>query len=153
MKSKYSANDIAEYVIEYCNKHNLSISNLRLQRLLYFIQAYFLMQSKGERAAFSDDIEAWDVGPVIPNVFNKYKRFGTGQIPYYDGSYADMFPDDNRNYIEDVIEYFKDKSSVYMMEITHRQKPWSSAYNRNTNNTISIETITDYFLHNSNVSK
>lgn len=148
MESKYNANDVAVYIIEYCNKHNLEISNLRLQRLLYFIQAYFLMQSNGERAAFDDDIEAWDLGSVIPSVFHKYKRFGMGQIPFYNGSYADIFSDEDRKDIEDVIEHFKDKSSIYMMEVIHRQKIWSDVYNNNdryANHVITKESMENYF--------
>ena len=62
---------MAKYIIKYCNKSNLPISNLKLQKLLYFIQAAFLVE-KGH-ACFPDEIEAWDFGPVVPAVYYKYK--------------------------------------------------------------------------------
>lgn len=38
----YDVLDIARFVINYCNDREYDISNLRLQKLLYFIQAYYL---------------------------------------------------------------------------------------------------------------
>lgn len=52
MEGKYSVFNISGYIVEYCNKHYLHITHLRLQKLLYFIQAYFLMKSNGEIVAF-----------------------------------------------------------------------------------------------------
>lgn len=153
MEWKYSAIDVAGYIVEYCNENGLNISNLRLQKLLYFIQAYFLMKSNGERIAFYDDIEAWDFGPVVPCIYHKYKRFGSGQIPFNDESYINIFSDDDRKIIEEVILHFKDKSSIYMMEVTHDQKPWKDVYNANdkyANPVIDNESIRDYFLHRTN---
>ena len=43
----YSAFDISSYIIEYSNEKQYIISGLKLQKLLYFVQAYFLMQKKG----------------------------------------------------------------------------------------------------------
>lgn len=152
MEAKYSAIEVAGYIVEYCNKNGLNISNLRLQKLLYFIQAYFLIKFNGERIAFNDEIEAWDFGPVVPSIYHKYKRFGSGQIPFNDESYANIFSDDDKKIIEDVIEYFKEKSSIYLMNLTHGQNPWQSVYNRSdryANLTITKDSIKNYFLHNS----
>lgn len=37
---------------------------------------------------FFDTIEAWDFGPVVPNVYHTFKMYGGGQIPYF---YADEY--------------------------------------------------------------
>ncbi len=43
MDSRYSAKDVAIYVLWYCeNKLNKAIDNLRLNKLLYLIQAKYL---------------------------------------------------------------------------------------------------------------
>lgn len=147
MEGKYSVHNVAGYIVEYCNKHYLCITNLRLQKLLYFIQAYFLMKSNGERVAFNEEVEAWDLGPTVPCIFHQYKRFGSGQIPFNDKSYSGIFSDDERKMIEDVILHFKDKSSIYMMEVTHNQKPWKEAYNKqNLERVITKNSIYEYFV-------
>ena len=51
---------------------NRDTSNLVLQKLLYFIQAYCLVVLN--RAAFDEKIEAWMYGPVIPEAYYNVKR-------------------------------------------------------------------------------
>ena len=38
----YKVLDVCRHVINYSNEHDYGISNLKLQKVLYFIQAYFL---------------------------------------------------------------------------------------------------------------
>ena len=57
----YDVQDVAEYVITYSEVKDYGISNLKLQKSLYLIQAYFLIQT--EKPCFSEEIEAWDFGP------------------------------------------------------------------------------------------
>lgn len=145
----YSALDIAEYIVFYCYKNNLSINPLRLQRLLYFVQAYFLICSNGDKIAFVDEIEAWDIGPVVPKIYHVYKRFGSGQIPFYNNYNINKLFDEDKELIEEVINKCKNKSDVYLMELTHQQKPWQDAYKSNdryTNQVITQSSIIDYFI-------
>ena len=74
----YDVQDVAEYVIVYSKYKDCGISNLKLQKILYLVQAYFLIQTKNP--CFLEDIEAWDFGPVIPEVYRKYKQFGGADI-------------------------------------------------------------------------
>lgn len=41
----YDVLDISRYIISYSNKMDYGISNLKLQKVLYFVQAYFLIQT------------------------------------------------------------------------------------------------------------
>ena len=47
------------------------ITNLKLQKLLYFVQALCLMVF--DKPAFSEKILAWEYGPVVKEVYRKYK--------------------------------------------------------------------------------
>lgn len=75
----YNALDISRYIINFCNDHDIEISNLKLQNLLYFVQAAFLMT--GEEPAFFQDIIAWKYGVLIEDVNQEYRRFGSMSIP------------------------------------------------------------------------
>lgn len=66
----YKAEEIAAYVI----KTTEWMCNFKLQSVLYFVQAEFLVV-KG-RPCFDDPIEAWGFGPVIPNVYRQYTIYG-----------------------------------------------------------------------------
>ena len=62
----YSALELSKYIVTKCINDGEPISNLQLQKILYYIQRDFLRQGE---AAFSDTIEAWQFGPVVPNVY------------------------------------------------------------------------------------
>lgn len=49
--------------------------------MLYFVQAYYLTFTSSQEPCFSDEIEAWDSGPVVPAVYHKFKHFGGSDIP------------------------------------------------------------------------
>lgn len=74
----YDVQDVAEYIITYSEVKDYGISNLKLQKILYLIQAYSLIHTK--KPCFSEDIEAWDFGPVIPEMYRKYRQFGGADI-------------------------------------------------------------------------
>ena len=74
-KGKCTARDVANYIVKECSDHDLSITNLQLQKILYYIQVHFLQ--KENRALFSDDIEAWQLGPVVRDVYDQYSTFGS----------------------------------------------------------------------------
>ena len=155
----YNVLDVCRHVINYSNDKDYGISNLKLQKVLYFIQAYFLISTR-ERC-FKEKIEAWDFGPVIPEAYREYKQFGSGDIPTI--SYVIDFNDENiwdskvRKYkddtiasvdkirIEAVVDKFSDYSATDLVSITHRQAPWKKAYQQGKNNEITIDAIKEYF--------
>ena len=57
----YKVLDVCRHVINYSNEHDYGISNLKLQKVLYFIQAYFLTKKKDHTPCFDEKIEAWDL--------------------------------------------------------------------------------------------
>lgn len=77
MYDAYDALELAKYIVTKCIKDHCPISNLQLQKILYFIQREFL-QNKG-RAAFHDDIQAWQYGPVVREVY--YYFCSSGAMP------------------------------------------------------------------------
>lgn len=88
----YDALSVARHIIEFADKRNIRVSNPKLQKLLYFVQAEFLVSTPEHRPCFEDVIEVWDVGPVVPSVLRHYQVYGAGSIlpphndplvPYY----------------------------------------------------------------------
>lgn len=73
----YAALEISKYIIDKCTKEKCPISNLQLQKILYYIQKDFLQH---ELIAFSEEIEAWQFGPVVPIVYRQYCGFGAMPI-------------------------------------------------------------------------
>ena len=163
-KRIYDATDIARYVIKYCNEQYTDISHMKLQKLLYFIQAFFLVEiEKGYGyPAFSDRIEAWESGPVVPAVYEEFKLYGAlPNIPHknsylipdpkshwsikrvnYDDS---MISEHNKKGIIEIVDYFKDWATNDLVKLTHRQEPWENAYSHGANTEIKTKEIKEYF--------
>lgn len=155
----YDVLDICRYTINYSNKKNYGISNLKLQKILYFIQAYFLLQI--HQPCFKENIEAWDFGPVVPEAYHEYKQYGSGDIPtiksylQFDSDdiwnvervvYDDtLIKSDDKKMINSVIDKFADYSATDLVTITHNQAPWKNAYVTYSNNSISNESLRRYF--------
>ena len=142
---KYKALDVARYVIEYCKDRGYIVSNLKLQKILYFIQAEFLVNKND--VCFDDRIEAWDFGPVVPRVYQEYKCFGSNNIITRRREEIDIEAND-RNMINGIVDVCAGYSATELVDITHRQTPWIAAYDKFQNNEISNESIKNFFREN-----
>ncbi len=139
----YSAINVAEYIIMYCNRINKTISNLKLQKILYFVQAEFLVFK--DEPCFKERIEAWDFGPVIPEVYHKYKVFGSASIPHVEKEYVSPFKSNDQELIDGIVKDCAKYSASTLVEITHRQTPWQEAYKSYYSTIISNESIKRFF--------
>lgn len=142
----YNVLDVADYVIKYCNDHNMPISNLKLQKILYFIQAAFL--SLQGTPCFPDDFVAWNYGPVCPVVYHKYKAFGSSNIFTFDSGVIPGLRKHDQNLLDAMIDKCSHYSAAQLVEFTHNQAPWLQAYSPYNSNVISKSSIKDFFSKN-----
>lgn len=145
----YNALSVARYIIDYCNEQGMGVSNLKLQKILYFVQAEFLVSTPNSRPCFRDKIEAWDFGPVVPNVYHQYKIFGSASIPPRINErltpyLEEILPADQLK-INAIVDETSRYSASQLVAITHHQTPWMSAYRRGFNNEITNESILEFF--------
>ena len=70
----YSAMAVANYVINKSYESNHSVSNLQLQKLLYFMWIDYYKETG--KTLFWDPICAWQFGPVVPEVYYEYCVYG-----------------------------------------------------------------------------
>lgn len=139
---KYSALDVAKYVINHEHNNGREISNLRLQKLLYFVQAKILVET-GD-TCFDDTMEAWDYGPVVPIVYHEYKIFGSLDISL---GYMEVNIDKKiAKFIDLIIDYCSNFPTYQLVEITHNQNPWRQAYKRGAKIEIKASAIKEYFI-------
>lgn len=155
----YKVLDVARYIINYSNQQGYGISNLKLQKLLYFIQAEFLAFTDAKQPCFLEEIEAWGFGPVVREVYQEFKRYGSANIPsivkYYevtdDWELLEKRFDMNciqledRQIINQIVDGLSDYAATALVTITHRQKPWSDVYREGMNNIITKKSIKEYF--------
>jgi uncharacterized phage-associated protein len=122
-----------------------AITHLKLQKLVYFAQGYFLA-IKG-RALFQNRLEAWVHGPVSPELYNEYRDFGSKELPPVD---AEEIPSDVRKVLDIVWKTYGAYEGEDLEELTHKQDPWIQARGKlkpwqASNNVISTSSIKKYF--------
>lgn len=142
----YPAAEVAQYIISKCNQLGKTISNLKLQKILYFVQAEFLVSQ--EEPCFKEEIEAWDFGPVVPNVYRLYKAYGSANIPAVFNGKICPFNNEEKELADGIISECAKYSASVLVEVTHKQTPWRRAYKKKRGSVISNESIKNFFLEN-----
>lgn len=139
----YSAIDVARYIIAHCNRNGQTISNLKLQKILYFIQAEFLVVQ--DKPCFQEQIEAWDFGPVVPEVYRHYKVFGSAAIPSLRSEDYYPFKNKDKLLMDGIIDECANYSASELVEYIHNQSPWITAYGQGRSAVITNESIKSFF--------
>lgn len=143
-KSTYSANQIAEWFLFY-NRIMMeeydadSISNLKLQKLLYYAQGCFL--ALRDKPLFNEKILAWKHGPAINEVYQKYKINKSNGIPY-NNTYTGDIDSDTVSILKQVYEAFGQYSAWGLRNMTHEETPWKET---EQSEEISLASIKSYF--------
>lgn len=122
-----NVHDVAKYFLSKVDEDaGDGISNLKLQKLVYYAQGFHL--AIHGRPLFSDRIEAWEHGPVVPELYHVYKSHGSGNIPTpRDFDPEDVDPEVAR-LLDDVYSVFGQYSAWKLRNMTHEEQPWKEAY-------------------------
>ena len=120
----YSALDVAKWIISEARKRGVIMTHMKLQKLLYYVQAYALGMTGVP--LFGDEIQAWKHGPVVPSVYNGYSRYGAEPI---DDSQAVSVPEEGASFIHAVLDDVGCKTASELRGMTHSEAPWKDAWN------------------------
>lgn len=120
---------------------------LKLQKLLYLSQGFSF--AFNDKELFSEDIEAWVHGPVVPSVYHEFKSFKYNPID------IEFESPDLSEEILGVLNYvktnFADYDSKFLEDMTHNQEPWILSRNgldpkETSDKTIPKQAIANYFI-------
>jgi len=140
----HSASDVAKWILGY-NRIQMdtagadSISNLKLQKLLYYAQGCYL--AFYNTPLFDDPIVAWEHGPVVESVYHEYKNNGGCGIDVF-GSIAEYYTKEDDAVLKTVYENFAQYSAWGLRNMTHNERPWKET---RKNDVIPVELIRDSF--------
>ena len=99
------------------------ISNLKLQKLLYYVQGWSL--ALHDKLAFYEVIEAWVHGPVVPAAFYEYRHHGWNPIELSPETVT--LPGGEVNHIDDVLNVYGKFTATQLEALTHDESPWLDA--------------------------
>lgn len=114
--------EVAKYFIRLAHETGSFISNLKLQKLVYYAQAWHL--ALFEQPLFNEDFEAWIHGPVVPELYHYYKKFGWRPI---DEAADPQLPDEIRDFLSEVVEEYFACDAYELEQMTHLEDPWNRA--------------------------
>ncbi|MGA0447934.1 MAG: Panacea domain-containing protein [Candidatus Phytoplasma pyri] len=72
-KDQINIFDVANYII--ANKKIPDLTNLKLQKLIFYIYAVYLVKTNQKTKMFHSNIEAWPYGPVFPELYFVLSKF------------------------------------------------------------------------------
>lgn len=144
-KIPYKAENVANYLIFLASQENQEkekdgVTNLKLQKVLYFAQAYYL--TRFNKPLFIEDIQAWDYGPVVPTVYRKLKRYGSK--PIINENDKSSVSDKDKEILKELWSVFGGYSASKLVDIVHSHAPWKDAY-ASKNRIITHKVIKDYY--------
>jgi uncharacterized phage-associated protein len=119
------------------------LTHMRLQKLLYFVQGWALGMTGAPM--FNDRIEAWRFGPVVPNVYQVFKKYGAGPISEKEGNFEGL-TDKQKAFIRRCWETYKQYGPISLVELSHKEKPWKTARGNvsataNTSDEITVDSM------------
>lgn len=116
------AHDVAKYFVSLVDEEaGDSISNLKLQKLLYYAQGGYL--AFHDTPLFPEAIKAWAHGPVVPQVYHEYKHFGAGPITV-EPIDLDRYPASVREVLDEVNSVYGQFTASKLRTMTHNEPPW-----------------------------
>ena len=74
----YDPRAIANLVLKYANNIDIKVSNLAINKIVYFLHGHYL--AKTGKPLIEEQFEAWQHGPVLYTLFNSFKRYGDKPI-------------------------------------------------------------------------
>lgn len=140
---------VAEYFIWKNQQESKELNKLKLQKLLYYAQAWNLVLNKNK--LFSDDIEAWIRGPVVPKVYQFFKEFDFENPPSkIESSDFDVLSGQEKKVLDEVWKVYGKYDGNYLETLTHNELPWQEARkgletSKPSQTVISVETMQEYY--------
>ncbi|HVB42482.1 MAG TPA: type II toxin-antitoxin system antitoxin SocA domain-containing protein [Streptosporangiaceae bacterium] len=120
----YPAMTIARWFVAWAEAEEEELSNLKLQKLLYYAQGHYL--ARHGRPLFSEQMQAWSHGPVVPEVYQAFKGFGTGplELPESDSFTWDDVDSATSEFLGMVWNTYGGYSAGRLRNMTHSEPPW-----------------------------
>ncbi len=120
-----TASEVAKYLIYVSHIVNAEpITNMRLQKLLYFCQATYL--KRYNTPMFNDSFERWEYGPVIRTIYKEYDKYANQVIPSETLLESFSLSEPEKDTVIDVLRTLDKYSTAYLVDLTHKKEsPWS----------------------------
>lgn len=118
-----SANQVADFFLAFAKEHGDYISQLKLQKMVYYADAWFLVNNKVP--LIEEDFEAWVHGPVVRSLYHRFKEYRWNPI-LEDVDFPDI-DSELEEHLVDIYDVFGTFSGYELEQMTHDEQPWIEA--------------------------
>ena len=126
-----NARVLAHLIINFAIDSKKPVSNLMLQKLMYFCQLSYY-KHENRRLITDCDFEAWLFGPVIRDVYIDYCMYGSNRILF-----APTETEELPNCVQNTLTVWLDKRPWEMVQVSHRDGgAWDNNYIKGLKKTI-----------------
>lgn len=101
------------------------VSNLKLQKLLYYSQGCWVALNGAHKPLFRDKVYAWKHGPVVKSVYNHFAKHGDTALPK---ETRPSLRDDIVPFLDEIYRVFGKFSAWKLRQMTHEEAPWLKNY-------------------------
>lgn len=123
MADLVSPASVSDFLHAECRERGELLTNLKLQKLLYYAQAWHLALRDAE--LFAENFEAWVHGPVLPSQYHRFKKFVW--TPITDHIEKPKLSDEVSGHLIEIVDVFGTETAIALELMTHREKPWQEA--------------------------
>lgn len=134
MQREYPVLPLSNYICSTTADDGRTVTNLQLQKILYYIQGYFMRCL--DSLAFDEDIYNWQYGPVVPEAYFEYNVNLSNPINNIDVTAANEFGNSLRidskafNLLHKVLNKCLLYSARQLVSMTHKEDPWKNTASR-----------------------
>ena len=114
---------VANFLLSESRERGELLTNLKLQKLLYYGQAWHLALLGAP--IFSEDFQAWVHGPVLPSQYRRFRDYRWQ--PITEEVEAPRLSNELGAHLIEVLDVFGVESAVALEMMTHRESPWIDA--------------------------
>ena len=143
----YDVLTVADAILKIAKARNQALTPMQLMKLVYIAHGWSL----GLRGTdlFRNRIEAWQYGPVMPDLYHATKQFGRNPIPLeMVGVGAPSVAPQDVSFLEDVFNKYGHLSGPQLSYLTHQSgTPWDRVYHPESRNwEIPDQLIREHYL-------
>jgi uncharacterized phage-associated protein len=138
MPMGYDGRAIANFVLDLCDSRGRSVTNLALQKIVYFCHVWSLIETG--RPLIRHKFEAWEFGPVLPYLYREFRDYDrapivgrASKIDPVDGKHRIVeyhFDSDTESLLLKIAGFYSRMRAGDLVELSHAEGgPWHSVWN------------------------
>lgn len=143
----HDVRSIANFVLDLTEKDGLPISNLAINKIVFFLHAHFLVEF--DRPLISAKVEAWQHGPVFRELYREFKGFGdqpiTGRAHRMSPETGRrelctyQFSDEELSFLQKLTRKYAELTPAALRAMSHEKEgPWDQVWNHDTRSNASM---------------